>query len=110
MARVKRGGPTLGGIAAETGVSVATVSRVLTGHSAISEETRERVLSTADRLGYVHVPQRVRRAAPSLSEQICLVVPVATAHGSQLANPFELALIGGVGTCLLYTSPSPRDS
>ncbi|WP_294274199.1 LacI family DNA-binding transcriptional regulator [uncultured Sphingomonas sp.] len=100
MARVKRGGPTLGGIAAETGVSVATVSRVLTGHSAISEETRERVLSTADRLGYVHVPQKTRRAVPSLSEQICLVVPVATAHGSQLANPFELALIGGIGTAL----------
>ncbi len=100
MARVKRGGPTLGGIAAEAGVSVATVSRVLTGHSAISEETRERVLQTAGRLGYVHVPQRVRRAAPTLSDQICLVVPVATAHGGQLANPFELALIGGIGTAL----------
>ena len=100
MVRTRRNGPTLGSIAAETGVSVATVSRVLTGHSAISDETRERVLSTAERLGYAHVPQKVPHAAPTLSDQICLVVPVATAHGSQLANPFELALIGGVGTAM----------
>lgn len=100
MAGSRRNGPTLRDIALETGVSIATVSRVLTGHSAISDATRDHVLGAADRLGYVHMPQRKRRPATALSDQICVVVPVSLAHGSQLANPFELALIGGIGTAL----------
>ena len=47
-------------IAAECGVSVATVSKALNGHSDISEATRQRVTETAQRLGYM--PNSMARA------------------------------------------------
>lgn len=100
MARMKRDGPTLADVAGASAVSIATASRVLTGHGAISETTRERVLGAAAALGYVHVPQRARQPVRSLSEQICLVAPVPGGQGGAFANPFELALIGGIGTAL----------
>lgn len=40
-------------IAARTGVSFQTVSKVLNGKGAVSEQTRQRILATADELGYV---------------------------------------------------------
>lgn len=39
-------------IAKETGLSVATVSRVLNQHNVVREETRQKVLDAAKRLGY----------------------------------------------------------
>ncbi|MGN0338949.1 MAG: LacI family DNA-binding transcriptional regulator [Lachnospira sp.] len=47
-------------VAAKCGVSVASVSKALNGHSDISEETRERVRRVADELGY-H-PNSIARA------------------------------------------------
>lgn len=44
--------PSMATIARELGVSVATVSRALKGHTRHSERTRARVLETAARLGY----------------------------------------------------------
>lgn len=43
---------TIVDIAKETGLSVATVSRVLNRHSSVREETRRKVIETASRLGY----------------------------------------------------------
>ena len=40
-------------IARECGVSVATVSKSLNGHTDIGEETRERIRQTAERMGYL---------------------------------------------------------
>ncbi len=40
-------------IARTCGVSVATVSKALNGHDDISEETRERIVQTADEMGYM---------------------------------------------------------
>lgn len=40
-------------IAKEAGVSIATVSRVISGSEKVSESTREKVLSVIDNLGYV---------------------------------------------------------
>ncbi|MFF8745210.1 LacI family DNA-binding transcriptional regulator [Streptomyces californicus] len=39
-------------VAAEAGVSVATVSRVLNGHPSVSQEARTRVLASVEALGY----------------------------------------------------------
>ncbi|MFE3559171.1 LacI family DNA-binding transcriptional regulator [Streptomyces sp. NPDC059193] len=39
-------------VAAESGVSVATVSRVLNGHPSVSDDTRTRVLTAVEALGY----------------------------------------------------------
>ena len=39
-------------IAKECGVSVATVSKALNDHSDISEQTKEKVMKTAKKLGY----------------------------------------------------------
>jgi DNA-binding LacI/PurR family transcriptional regulator len=91
---------TLKDIAQEVGVSTATASRALAGNTAISEETRELVMQAAARVGYV-VPTRVMRSVKSdLSEHVCVVFPVALGHGDQLANPFELSLLGGIGAAL----------
>lgn len=44
---------TIKDIAKETGVSIASVSRALNGLSGISEETKNKILSACERLGYV---------------------------------------------------------
>ncbi|MFQ3648095.1 MAG: LacI family DNA-binding transcriptional regulator [Anaerolineae bacterium] len=44
---------TIHDIARESGVSYSTVSRVLNGFEFVKEETRVKVLATADKLGYV---------------------------------------------------------
>jgi DNA-binding LacI/PurR family transcriptional regulator len=91
---------TLKDIAGAVGVSTATASRALAGHTAISEDTRELVMQAAARVGYA-VPNRAARPIKSdLSEQVCVVFPVALGHGDQLANPFELSLLGGIGAAL----------
>lgn len=87
-------------IAAELGISTATVSRAMAGNTAISEATRELVMQAAARMGYV-APKRASRPVQSdLAEQVCVVLPVALGHGGQLANPFELSLLGGIGAAL----------
>jgi LacI family transcriptional regulator len=44
---------TLYDVASRAGVSIATVSRVLHGHGAVREDTRDRVREAIDELGYV---------------------------------------------------------
>lgn len=51
---------TMQQIAAEAGVSTATVSRVLTGHPLVSEETRARVQGVIDK--YQYTPNSVARS------------------------------------------------
>lgn len=68
--------PRLRDIAARSGVSEATVSRVLNGRSGISRDTRRRVLEVADELGY----RRVRSAADGGGTPVGVIVP-------ELQNP-----------------------
>jgi DNA-binding LacI/PurR family transcriptional regulator len=48
----RRGGPRISDVAARAGVSVATVSRVLTGNSPVAAAKREQVLKAIEELGY----------------------------------------------------------
>ncbi len=45
--------PSIRAVAKEAGVSIATVSRVLNSHPSVGPEVRTRVLSAANRLGYI---------------------------------------------------------
>lgn len=100
MQDIPRSGCTLQDVAEVTGFSVSTISRALAGNTAISDKTRDAVLNAAARLGYQLPVRRARAPSRQKSDQICIVLPLTTPHGSQLANPFELSLIGGIGAAL----------
>lgn len=68
-------------IAREAGVSISTVSHALNGTAPITEATRDRVIDSARRLGYLR--QRRVRAAISTLQCILLVVPAAAADESE---------------------------
>jgi LacI family transcriptional regulator len=65
---------TIFDVARESEVSYSTVSRVLNGYEFVKEDTRKRVLETAERLGYV-VNTQARSLAGGSSQIIGLLVP-----------------------------------
>ena len=68
---------TIAKVAAEAGVGVGTVSRVLNGSPSVSEETRRRVLEAIDVLDYQ--PNAVARAlSTGRTNTICVVAPFFT--------------------------------
>ncbi|WP_236240867.1 LacI family DNA-binding transcriptional regulator [Streptomyces sp. CC228A] len=68
------GAPRLADIAAQAGVSEATVSRVLNGKAGVAAATRHRVLAALDLLGYER-PVRLRQRSAGL---VGLVIPELT--------------------------------
>ena len=64
----------LADVAAQAGVSEATVSRVLNGKTSVSATTRQSVLTALDVLGYER-PSRLRRTQAAL---VGLIVPELT--------------------------------
>ncbi|PTB22018.1 LacI family transcriptional regulator [Trinickia symbiotica] len=70
---------TIKDVAAQAGVSVMTVSNVLRGRGRVSEETRRRVLETAERQGYrpnLTARALVERKAPTLALMLsCITNP-----------------------------------
>src|ERR1700712_2160390 len=50
-------------VAREAGVSIGTVSRVLSNQPNVDQDLRSRVLKAIDDLGYVHVPKKRRAIA-----------------------------------------------
>src|SRR5215475_9415644 len=60
-----RGRVTVRAIAAETGLSIATISRVLNGGDNVASATRERVLQVVERLGDRAPEPRRRSPAPA---------------------------------------------
>ena len=70
--------PTIKDIAKETGVSTATVSRVLNGRNkGYSDETRQSILETANRLGYIQ-----NKSAVSLVSKKSNIIGVIMPHYS----------------------------
>ncbi len=74
-------------IAAQTGVSVATVSRVLNNHPHVDDRTRQRVLAAADSARYVTISQRTQAV-------IGLVYPEDIVRADY--GGFDLALLSGL--------------
>lgn len=70
----KRRGITITDVARASGVSCATVSRVLSGYEFVRESTRNRVLEAVEHLGYVANLQ-ARSLAGGRSQIIGLLVP-----------------------------------
>ena len=85
---------TLKQIALQAGVSVSTVSRALAGHPAISEQTRELVLKLAKESNY-----DITRRQGGDQAQITVVMAVP-ANSTQMAEPFQLRLLGGIGSAM----------
>ena len=71
MARPRVSGATVREVAASTGVSIATVSRVLNGHPHVAEATRERVQGAMQQLG---LPTPRRRPASRRSQRLGVYV------------------------------------
>uniref|UniRef100_A0A7C3DMU6 LacI family transcriptional regulator n=1 Tax=Meiothermus ruber TaxID=277 RepID=A0A7C3DMU6_MEIRU len=80
-------------VAAEAGVSIATVSRVLNNPERVSPQTRTRVLEIAARLGYRPNPNG-KRLRKGRAETIGLVIP---SPPGRFADSFFLELLAGLG-------------
>lgn len=65
--------PTLVDVASSAGVSLATVDRALNDRAGVSERTRRRVLSAAERLGYV-----IAEESPPAPVRLAFVLPEGT--------------------------------
>lgn len=71
-------------IAQECGVSVMTVSRALRNNMRVKEDTRSRIVATAERLGYMRSPRMGRPAAPVNSEARLKIQLIAGTMGLRL--------------------------
>lgn len=87
-------GTTIYSVAAAAGVSIATVSRVVQGSSAVSDRTREKVLEAIDRLDYMPLAA-ARSLAVRHHEALGLVLPeLSGPYFSELLMGFEEAAAG----------------
>ncbi|MFC0397812.1 LacI family DNA-binding transcriptional regulator [Paraburkholderia rhizosphaerae] len=75
-------------VAEQAGVSVATVSRVLNGHSNVRAETREKVLAAVEQSGY-RVNELARNLRTAESRLLLTMVP-------NFGNPFYAEIVRGI--------------
>ncbi|GAB4413881.1 MAG: LacI family DNA-binding transcriptional regulator [Anaerolineae bacterium] len=83
---------TLKTIAQEAGLSITTVSRALAGYDDVNEETRQRVIAIARRLGY-QPNLAARHLRSKQTHTIGMVIPLT----SYFSDPFFMELLSGVG-------------
>jgi DNA-binding LacI/PurR family transcriptional regulator len=89
---------TIRDVAAAAGVSITTVSHVLSGQGRIAASTRERVLRTASELGYrasVHAQQLVTRRSRTLAVQIANSVDASTTAALVPNSDYFLEVLNG---------------
>lgn len=101
--------PTMADVAREAGVSAMTVSRTLKGSGLVTDETREKILTAVDRLGYV-----LDLTAGSLSSQksgfIMVLIPsVNNSNFSETVHGItEILDSAGKQVLLGYTGYDPQ--
>jgi LacI family transcriptional regulator, repressor for deo operon, udp, cdd, tsx, nupC, and nupG len=78
---------TIQDVANEAQVSIATVSRVISGKGQVSTERRNRVLESAERLGYT-TDQKVRTPRKVEARVLLMIVP-------RISNPFYAEIVHG---------------
>ena len=91
--------PTLTDVARLAGVSENTVSRVVRNKGSIAEETRRRVISAIEQLGYVP-----NRAAGSLASSSSLIIGVLLPSLSNIVFP---EVLRGIHAALVSTPYQP---
>ena len=100
---------TLQDIGTLLGVSVATVSRALAGHSGVAPATRQRVLQAAREMGY-HPNVAARRLQKQCTDAIGFIIPT---FGPRFSDPYFSELLAGIGSAagqdydLLVSTYSP---
>ncbi len=99
---------TIMDVARESGVSYSTVSRVLNGYEFVKDSTRQRVLETAERLGYVANLQ-ARSLAGGRSRIIGLLVPgLDNAYIGEVVRGIDEELARANYDLMLYTTHRHR--
>ena len=86
------GRTTLKTLAKASGVSVATASQVIRGVGRISEHTRKRVLSTAEKMNYIPDGRAISMRSGERPD-IGMII-------QELSNPFNAEVVSGVSDCL----------
>jgi DNA-binding LacI/PurR family transcriptional regulator len=86
--------PTIKDIARESGYSKTSVSFAFNNPSRISEKTRDQILKTADRLGYIPNPM-ARNFSLQRHLSIGFLLPQMVQYS--LKNPYTLEVIAGIG-------------
>jgi LacI family transcriptional regulator len=100
----KRHRVTIKDVARASGVSYATVSRVLNGYEFVRETTRNRVMEAVERLGYVANLQ-ARSLVSGRSQIIGLLVPnLDNGYVGTIAQGIDRELIRTNYDVMLYTS------
>lgn len=82
-------------VAKRAGVSIATVSRALSGSPLVTEATRRKVAQVAKDAGYA-VNEAARNLRQKRARAVEVLIPVAEYGSTQLADPFFLSVIGGL--------------
>lgn len=102
------GRPTLKTVAQEAGVSVSTASRALANNPAIAEETRHKVRSVANKLGYRPNAQ-ARALKISRTNTIGVVVPSLINHyfASMVTVIQQEATVAGLSVLIVNTDEDP---
>ncbi len=85
---------TIKDIARQAGVSVATVSRTLTGKEGMSAETRERILQISKSLNY-YPNLRARGLVAKKPDVLGIVIPRTSEF--TFSNPFYAEVLKGIG-------------
>jgi LacI family transcriptional regulator len=100
----KKRGVTIMDVARASGVSYATVSRVLSGYEFVKESTYNRVMESVERLGYVANLQ-ARSLAGGHSRIIGLLVPnLDNSYVATIMSGVDQALVRADYELMLYTT------